>query len=167
MATAVKKPFEIRGVHVLIGVILFFGVITAVNVVMVTLAVKSFPGEEEKKSYMQGLQYNAVLEARAAQEALGWQAIMLDGSELPATSTTVRLRITDKTGRSVEGLTLSGVIGRPATDAEDQAVSLTPASGGTYIVNMDGLEAGVWDLNLTAEGPDGEKVEIGKRLWLK
>ena len=65
-----KGSFKITGWHVLFSVIAFFGVITAVNAVMISYAVKSFPGEDQKKSYMQGLQYNKVLEEKKLQEQL-------------------------------------------------------------------------------------------------
>ena len=64
----------LRGVHVFAGIAAFFGVMILIQVVFVIQAVRTFPGEEVEKSYVQGLDYNATLERRAAQKKLGWSA---------------------------------------------------------------------------------------------
>jgi len=67
-----KRPITGRTVFfVLAG---FFSVMFAVNGFFVFRAISSFPGEEEPKSYLQGVAYNEVLQNRRAQEALGWRA---------------------------------------------------------------------------------------------
>lgn len=167
MTQTARKPFRITGWHVLIAMILFFGTITAVNTVMITLAVKSFPGEQQKKSYMQGLHYNEVLAERAAQEELGWQAVMVDGETLPAMETAIRLQINDEEGRPVHGLSLTGTLGRPATDREDRQVVFEEAGNGVYAVTLDGLTQGTWALQATGMDAAGNTMTMEKRLWLE
>ncbi len=69
-----SSGFRITGWHVLAGMILFFSTIIAVNAVFISLAVQSFPGEDQRRSYVQGLEYNDVIAQRRAQAALGWTA---------------------------------------------------------------------------------------------
>jgi nitrogen fixation protein FixH len=52
----------------------FFGVVFTVNAIFITTALNTFPGEETRRSYVQGLDYNQVVDARRAQAALGWSA---------------------------------------------------------------------------------------------
>ncbi|MEQ1868253.1 MAG: FixH family protein, partial [Micropepsaceae bacterium] len=65
---------ELKGTHVLIALLAFFGVTLAVNIALATYAISSFSGEDVAKPYQQGLDYNKALEARAAQRDLGWSA---------------------------------------------------------------------------------------------
>ena len=66
------RSFRLTGVHVLTAILAFFAVIIFVNAIFLTLALRSYPGEHEAKSYMQGLNYNERLAARERQAALGW-----------------------------------------------------------------------------------------------
>lgn len=167
MTIAQNKQFRLTGWHVLVMIVLFFVIIASVNAVMITLAVKSFPGEQQKKSYMQGLEYNEVLAAREEQAALGWRVTMLDGEELPAGDTVVRLRVADRAGLPVRGLVLTGMIGRPATDREDREISFVESGDGIYTASVTGLTQGIWDLQATSTDNAGTELTMEKRLWLK
>ncbi|MCI5047851.1 MAG: FixH family protein [Aquisalinus sp.] len=167
MTTQTKKPFEITGWHVLISIIIFFAIIASVNAVMVTLAVRSFPGEEQKKSYMQGLQYNEVLAEREAQASLGWQAMLVDGTDLPANNTTIRLRLSNAQGQILEHMKISATLGRPATDERDIEPVFIQTTDNIYLAQIDGLSSGIWDLKAVATAPDGTELNFERRLWLR
>ena len=47
----------ITGRHVLLMLVAFFGAILVANAIFITVALKSFPGESQKKSYVQGIRY--------------------------------------------------------------------------------------------------------------
>ena len=166
MQSAIRGKFEIRGWHVLVAIIAFFAAITAVNAVMITLALRSFPGESEKKSYLQGLKYNDLLETRAEEAALGWRAIMVDGESLAAGNTRIRILFEDSGTVPVRGLAVTGRIGRPATDRLDQAIAFQESGDGVYVANIAGLEPGNWDLTATALDGAGRQLTLEKRLWL-
>ena len=51
----------------------FFGVVLAVNAVMIWVAFVTWPGLETTSAYQKGLAYNRTLAASQAQEALGWR----------------------------------------------------------------------------------------------
>jgi nitrogen fixation protein FixH len=167
MSAQKQKSFKLTGWHVLAGMVLFFAVIIAVNSVMMTLALKSFPGEDQKKSYMQGLKYNDVLTARAEQNALGWQAIMLDGTRLAKETTTVRIRIADVSGNPVTGLQLDGEIRHPATDREDRLTTLTENTAGIYEGSFDGLSKGRWLLSVRTQTGSVQQFSARTELWLQ
>ena len=65
---------ELKGWHVLLIMLAFFGVMFSGNGVFLFHAITSFPGEDVKKSYVQGLSFNDTLADRAAQAELGWLA---------------------------------------------------------------------------------------------
>lgn len=155
--------FVLKGWHVLTMLLTFFGVVIAMNVAFITLAVQSFPGEDVKRSYVQGLEYNKTLEARARQAALGWQAdARFTGSALaPALSIT----FTDRSGAPVRDLTIEATLRRPTTDRHDITLTFTQDAPGVYRADLAALAAGAWKLRGQAEG-GGESFEFtGELSW--
>ncbi len=165
--TKKHKPSGFTGKHVLIALFLFFGVIFAANGILMTLALKTFPGEDQKKSYMQGLHYNQTLAEREAQEALGWHFILQEGEELSAKKTQITLQIMDASGKEVRGLDLSLRIFRPTTDREDRIIKMQEIKPGHYQIITQGLAEGSWQMEVIGTAPSGEKLVVRKRLWLK
>src|SRR5664279_3002869 len=64
----------LTGRGVLLWLVAFFGIIFATNAYYITIAVKSFSGEDEQKPYLQGVEYNDTLARRALQKKLDWRA---------------------------------------------------------------------------------------------
>ena len=58
MNTRERKPAEFTGRHMLAIMLAFFGVIIAVNLVMATLASKSWTGLVVKNTYVASQQFN-------------------------------------------------------------------------------------------------------------
>ena len=161
-----KKPFRITGFHVLAGMVGFFAIIIAVNMVFLTLAVRTFPGEQEKKSYMQGLQFNDRLEAREAQAALGWsvdieQAARTDESGL------IELAFKSKEDAPIYKLTVEGVLSRPADDDHDIALAFTPSGPGRYQAQTGALGPGVWTLKASAANSREESFEFETKIYFE
>lgn len=175
-----RGSFRLRGVHVLAGVLAFFGVVIAANAVMVTLALRTFSGLEAERAYSRGNAFNDVLAARRAQAARGWTA-ELGQSFTPTRWTTRRgktlaaegaaritLAIRDAQGKPVSGLLLSGRLARPATSAGDIALVFAPEPGapGLYAAEVATLPSGHWILTARAPFPDGAPFETQTRLWM-
>lgn len=160
------KPFRLTGLHVLAITVLFFFVIIAVNVVFATLAVKSFPGEEEKKSYFQGLHFNDHLKALAAQEALGW-AVEIDKAERSGNSAVIELVFKDSDQKPIYDLNVTGALWRPADDDYDQTLAFSPAGPGRYVTRADNVGPGVWQLKAEAVSVRNEKFALETKLYLK
>jgi nitrogen fixation protein FixH len=158
----VKAQFQLSGRHILLITLAFFGTVIAVNAVFISLAVRSYPGEQEQKSYRQGLQFNAVLEDRAAQSALGWRASIEEASrDGEALRIVVMLRRKDQS--PLDALDLEGVLTRPASGAGEQSLAFAPLGGGRYEA-IAAAPAGAWDLAVTASSPFGERFQFTNRV---
>lgn len=144
-----KKPFEITGRHVLFALIGFFGIIIVANAIMVRLAVQSFPGEQEEKSYYQGLNYNDALEKKERQAATGWRASLI---EIPATDGAdyIDVKLLERNGEPVRQARLSGQLSRPTTAVGQRSLDFMAQGDGVYRARVEGLARGAWDLSLTA-----------------
>lgn len=158
--------FRLTGKHILIFLLLFFGTITLVNIIMIRMALKTFPGIENEKPYFQGLHYNQTLTERAAQAALGWQISLLDEDILVAENTHLELLILDRHENPVSGVELQAHLFRPAGGDGDQRLIWSEQKPGHYIIEPQGLGKGNWMLNITGTAPTGEKLVIEHRLWL-
>ncbi len=149
--------FTIKGRHVLVAFVLFFGLIAAVDAVFISLAYRTFSGQVAKNPYEAGLLYDRTLAKRAAQAKLGWSATLAAGGD-----GVVELVITDRDGRGVDGLKVEATLDRPATDAGGQTLSLTGRGDGRYAADAD--LSGAWDIEVIATGPDGVRFETGRRV---
>lgn len=65
-----RKPFT--GRHMTLILVLFFGIVAAVNVGMARLAVSGFGGTVVDNSYVASQHYHEWAQAARAQDALGW-----------------------------------------------------------------------------------------------
>lgn len=149
--------FTIKGRHVLVAFVLFFGLIAAIDAVFISLAYRTFSGQVAKNPYEAGLLYDRTLAKRAAQAKLGWSATLAAGGD-----GVVELVITDKTGQGVDGLTVEATLDRPATDFGGQTLSLTGRGDGRYVADAE--LSGAWDIEVVATGPDGVRFETGRRV---
>ena len=158
-----KKTKEWTGWHVLAAVVIFFGIILAANISMISLGLKSFPGEDTKQSYRQGLEFNKTLADRQAQKALGWSADITVES-----NGTIILKLTDKTGQNVRGLRVNGMLKHPAETDKDVALKFAESANGNYIAIVDKVHMGKqWVLLTSAQKPDGTRFDTRNELWLK
>ena len=156
-----KKPWT--GKHVLFSVVVFFGVIFAANIAMVTLGIKSFPGEDTKQSYRQGIEYNKALEERNRQIATGWTADI----EVKDKNAIV-LKIMDNSGAVVRGLKVTGVLKHPAETDRDFVLKFAQSANGSYIAPVDAALFGKqWLLITSAQKTDGTKFDTRNEIWLK
>ncbi len=152
-----ESGFRIKGWHVLAGMAGFFGVVFTVNAIFITLAFDTFPGEDTRRSYVQGLAYNDVLEERAAQAELGWSA----SANLTAERVLVEVRDTD--GQPVRSLRLAGTLRHPANMQLDRDLTFTEVRAGVYAAGVADLPEGRWELNAEAEGETPFAVEADLR----
>jgi nitrogen fixation protein FixH len=149
MTGAAKRPFEIRGWHVLAAMILFFGSVILVNVVFAVAAIETFPGEDAQRPYLQGIQYNQTLAERRSQASLGWVSdtalVDEDGG------VTLVVRLTDRDGARVNGATVTGALQWPTDAHRDKAITFTQNGAGQYTARLGALDDGRWRLRAHAE----------------
>jgi nitrogen fixation protein FixH len=155
---------QITGKHVLLIFTGFFGVMLAVNSLFVFFALSTFNGGEGSKAYQRGLDYNRVIEAARAQDALGWSH-RLD-AETPGL---IGISITDKTGAPLAGLALSGTIGRPVAEQFTYPLAFREIRPGLYAASINELEPGNWVVTLAAGRGSAENIvyRAKERLWLQ
>ncbi|GHA86161.1 hypothetical protein GCM10009069_06710 [Algimonas arctica] len=147
-----SKPRELTGKHVLVMLLVFFGIIITVSIVFTTSAVKSFRGEDVKQSYRQGVDYNKTLAARAAQSEMGWQAsINVTGTALDRTFI---VSVADRAGLPLQGVAVTGRLRHPADSTLDRPLMFMPATDGLARADLSGLH-GQWTVQATAENSDG------------
>lgn len=161
MTAAVR--FTLRGWHVLVMLLTFFGAVIAVNAAFVVLALNSFPGEDVPHSYTQGLEYNETLAERQAQALLGWQANAALSASADGAVLEVVLRTHD--GAPIEDAAVTGELEWPAAARRDRALSFQHASGGRYVAELGALEQGRWRLRAHAENDQGERDFESELTW--
>ncbi|MEE2526525.1 FixH family protein [Hyphobacterium sp. HN65] len=149
---------EIKGRHVLIALLVFFGVIIAVDAFFVTTALRTFRGEDEPRSYVQGIRYNDVLERREEQAGLGWSATSV------VTSTRVEIGVVDAQDAPVTGLVLDARLRHPADSGRDIELALTEISAGVYEADTE-VPDGRWTLVVST--PEGPPFELEQDIWLQ
>lgn len=151
----------ITGRHVLFGIITFFAVIITVNVIMVRFAINSFPGEEMKKSYVQGLKYNEVLDARAEQASLGWT---LERETSAIDPRGIQLRFVNAEGAPITGAAIAADVGRPTTDDGRFTITFDDLGGGVYRAVLPETVGGAWDLDVAAVTMTGTLLTAEMRV---
>ncbi|MEN9874292.1 MAG: hypothetical protein RL186_1189 [Pseudomonadota bacterium] len=142
------KPFRLTGWHVLAMFGGLFGVMLAVNVLFVVLALKTFSGETDH-AYINGLKFNETLAARARQNALGWNMAL--GLERPVGGGAVlEARLTDKQGAPLVGAAMTGALARTTENKDDRALVFVEVGPGIYRANITDLRPGRWRFAATA-----------------
>lgn len=156
-SAASNTRFVIKGWHVLAGVVGFFATIIAVDALFVVQALRTYPGEVSVTPYEDGLAYNRKIAQLEAQQALGWSA------GVAAEPQTVLVRLRDREGRPLTGVTVTGRLQRPATEAGARVLAFTERAPGDYVAPSAGA-SGAWDLRLEARGSGPARFEAERRL---
>lgn len=142
-ATVHRRPREISGRMVLICFVGFFGVVAAVNAIMVTLAITTFGGVETRSSYAAGLVFTKELAAVSAQDARHWnvRADIVTAGESRKLSLTAR----DAANAPLAGLGASVRLVHPADRRLDRELAMTESAAGRFTSN-EIPSAGQWDV---------------------
>lgn len=116
------QGFRIRGRHVLFGVVGFFAVVIGLDAIFMVLAIRSFPGQVSETPFEDGLAFNRTIARREAQARLGYRA---DAEAFPGG---IELRLSDRDGAFLTGVTVTGTLTRPATEAGQQTLTFEAAA---------------------------------------
>lgn len=157
---------ELKGFHVLIVLLAFFGITIGVNVALTAYAISSFSGEDVSKPYQQGLEYNKALAARAAQSNLGWTAL-IDVQRVGKRGGAIVVTIKGKDHGARAGLTVEVMLRRPTDASLDRTVALQANGEGKYSGTVDGLAAGQWDVIARTSAEDGTPFEARRRIAVR
>ena len=145
--TTLTAGGRLTGPMVLTALLVFFGVVFAVNGLLIFDALSTFRGEVADHPYEIGLAFNHELAAAAAQSERHWtvDVAFVRSGEIESARVTFR----DAEGNPIEGLAATGVFAAPADRKRDKPFALTESSPGLYIGEAP-APAGVWDLQLRA-----------------
>ncbi len=129
------------GWHMLGVMVAMFGTIIAVNLVMATLAVRTFGGTVVDNSYVASQEFNRWLAERRAQDRLGWSiSVDEDGSHRPIVA------VRSPTG-TLAGAAVSAVATHPLGRAPARRVDFRTLADGRHIATQP-LPAGRWLLRI-------------------
>jgi nitrogen fixation protein FixH len=168
VSVSTAGSFELKGWHVLLGMLGFFGAVIAVDVGMAVQAYKTFPGEVSATPYEDGLQFNRTLAARAEERALGWRAkiratVLGAGGNLAPGRAQIEITVQDPSGGPIKGLRLSGQLERPATEAGRVALAFTETRPGIYQA-IAPETPGAWDLSISGVDAAGRTFDAESQL---
>lgn len=139
------SEFVLTGRHVAGITVSAFAVIIGVNFLLAYQAVHTFPGLEVANSYVASQTFDA---ERAAQQALGWTVRADDDAGQ------MRLSIRDRSGAPVMVASLSAILGRATSVAQDRTPEFI-FDGQDYVAETGEMPPGNWNLRLKATAMDG------------
>ncbi len=143
-----NAPTVITGRKVLVGMVLFFATVLAVNGTFFFFAVKSWPGLVNEKAYENGLTYNRTLDNVEQQRALGWQSELELG--LASQGQQITVIIVDRDMEPVQDLAVHIVFRRPVNDVEDIELALSETRPGKYAATTELTARGRWYIQISA-----------------
>ncbi|MEQ9518503.1 MAG: FixH family protein [Parvibaculum sp.] len=157
-----------NGRHILIGFGLFFFAIFAANGIMVFYAISTFDGVETDNAYRKGRAYNHVLEAEAAQAALGWTVTLTVTPSTPETPDTLPVQATaifkNVDGEPVLLEDVSVSFWRPTSQGMDVSATMTMHTSGIYEADITLAEPGNWIARVAATAANGTPFLQEERL---
>ena len=139
-----KQARILTGRHVLQWLVAFFGIVLAVNGVLVRAAISTFGGVETLSSYRAGLQFEQEVGLVQQQDALHWQVtgkLARDSAGVAVLDVTAR----DAQGAPLSGLTADARLAHPADDRLDRVIAVRSVAGGVFRGAAQ-AQPGQWEL---------------------
>jgi nitrogen fixation protein FixH len=127
-----------------------FLVVAMVNGALAYFAVHSDTGLVSRHPFELGNGYNRVLDAGAAQDALGWRGSVRFVEEAGLSGRIVA-ELRDPRGAPLIGLAVRAAVVRPVEPLPEQALTLDARGQGSYAALVTLARAGQWDVRITAE----------------
>ncbi len=138
-----KTPREFTGRHMLAIMLAFFGVIFGVNMLMATMATRSWTGLVVKNTYVASQEFNGKLAASRAQAKLNWQVGLTyrDGQLI--------FDLNDDQSQPIEMQSVEIALTRPIGISQDRTLTLL-AQGEKFTVR-EAIPSGVWNVVINAD----------------
>ncbi len=142
VSSSSRAPRVITGRTVLICFVSFFGIVFAMNFVMVRVALSTFSGVETESSYKAGLSFKNDVAAAHAQDALHWnvEATLQHGA-----ASRIILSARDAQQTPLSGLTPETRLAHPTDKRRDIPVQFVETTPGRF-ESLTALPEGQWDL---------------------
>jgi nitrogen fixation protein FixH len=153
----------LTGRDVLLWLVAGFALVIAVNAAFIVISLRTYPGEDEQRPYLQGIAYNHTLAARAKQAELGWRAT-IGASRLPNGRVLIAVALVRSDGTPEPQAVLAGELRHPSDESRDIALSLSGTRRGEYRGELDGVASGFWDVVIKSSAP--QPFEAVRRVWV-
>jgi nitrogen fixation protein FixH len=141
------------------------GIVVVVNGALAYFAVSSSTGLVTEHPYESGNDYNRVLAAAAAQDALGWRytlAFTATGAEAGE----IAVELADRAGRKLTGLAVTALVTRPVEPLPDTSLTLVEAEAGRYRSPVALARPGQWEVQIVARS-GGDVFQFAQRIIVK
>ncbi|HEX7967541.1 MAG TPA: FixH family protein [Stellaceae bacterium] len=141
------------------------GVVVAANGALAYFAAVSSTGLVTEHPFAHGNDYNRVLDAAAAQDALGWRGtvrFLAEGAERGE----IAAEFADRDGRPLAGLAVTARILRPLEPLPESIVSLSETTAGRYAADVALDRPGQWELRIAARR-GADRFEFMQRIAVK
>lgn len=138
--------------------------VIAVNAVLITLAIGTFPGLQTEEYYRKGLAYNEALAAAEEQSRLGWQVTIEFRAQEDRAGELI-VQATDRDGSALDGLQIEARLIRPTHEGYDRSVVLEEGGEGRYRRHLTVPLAGQWDVRVVASR-DGQRYQDTRRIMI-
>lgn len=139
-----RKPRELTGMHVLLCLLGFFGVVFAVNAVLVKAATSTFGGVETSSSYKAGLMFEKEVARAEQQDELHWQV----GGKIArnnAGDAVLDVSARDAQGTPLNDITAQARLAHPADERLDHVIALDRTNAGLFH-GVAQVQPGQWEL---------------------
>lgn len=163
--STLRKPRELTGKHVLFCFLGFFGVVFAVNAVLVKAATSTFGGVETSSSYQAGLMFEQDVARAEQQDALHWR---VNGKLARGHAGEARLDISARDSKDVPlaGLTARARLAHPADGRLDRIIVLSGTSAGQFHGEVQ-AQSGQWELIVDLYRDDTRAFRSRSRVTLR
>lgn len=141
------------------------GVVVVVNGALAYFAVSSSTGLVTEHPFDAGNTYNRVLDAAAAQDALGWRG-QLRFTSFGAARGEVVVGLTDRAGKPLSDVAVSTRFERPIEPLPEMVLPLHEIAPGRYVANAAPGRPGQWEVHATARR-DADLFEFAQRIVVK
>ena len=160
-----KPPRELTGLAVLLCFLGFFGVVFAVNALLVQAATSTFGGLETGSSYKAGLMFAQEMAQAEQQEARHWR---VDGklARDRAGGAVLELGARDANGAPLAGLTAQARLAHPADARLDHAIALSRTGAGAFRGETQ-ARPGQWELIVDLYRGDDRVFRSRSRVTLR
>ncbi len=126
------------------------------------VAVHGYSGLVAAHAYEDGVAYNKILRMAAAQQALGWRAV-LDVTPTTGTLVDVTYTLRDADKRAIDDAQVKIIFKRPTMSKLDQTIMLHHRTDGRYAAALDLSVRGVWDVYSVAMA-QGHEFQTLRRI---
>ena len=160
-----KPPRELTGLAVLLCFLGFFGVVFAVNALLIQAATSTFGGLETGSSYKAGLMFAQEMMSAQRQEARHWR---VDGklARDRAGSAVLELSARAPNGAPLAGLTAQARLAHPADARLDHAIALNRTGAGAFHGETQ-AQPGQWELIVDLYRGDDRVFRSRSRVTLR